>query len=577
MSSLTLDHVIDILAAQVARVLDNQLVEARGGDAGADAPVGAYINPNFGVADAGSTAMLAASCGYLFLASAGQCPQAEMWLERARLGVDYLLRVQRANGLIDLITCNYDSAPDTGFAVQRLCPLIELGRPLARRDQNWAALLSRLEIFVRRAVPGLLSGGFHTPNHRWVIASALAQAGQLFTNLKVRPGIDAYLAEGFDVDAEGAFIERSIAVYDAVNDRSLLLLYDLLGIETARQAAEANLEFNLYLLNADGTAETGLSRRQDYGTKKTPTSLTAPYLHCAHVAGRPQFVRAAQFLWDRTSLPGTDALNWLCYVLLKYGDPALAGAPALPTAYARHFPLNGVWRARRGDASLTLFTRTTRLLDLSYGQAELSSVKISQSYFGMGRFVGDALTVSNGVALLRSDGQRGLHRPGYDLPLGRRVPNSRWREAAAERDYRPLPPCASTLAVQVIDDGFSLHYRTVEGLDGVTAQMALDFPPGGVWETDELCLKPQAGQVLFLKRGYGTMRYGNDVIRVGPGADAHRMWQMRDAETAPDHVRVLLTFTTPIDHVVTLQTFHRVPCMSCHSKRASLSTLDPLD
>jgi hypothetical protein len=43
------------------------------------------------------------------------------------------------------------------------------------------------------------------------------------------------------------------------------------------------------------------------------------------------------------------------------------------------------------------------------------------------------------------------------------------------------------------------------------------------------------------------MRYGYDVIRIGPGAYAHGMWAMRDAELAPDYVRVLLTFLTPVD------------------------------
>ena len=90
----------------------------------------------------------------------------------------------------------------------------------------------------------------------------------------------------------------------------------------------------------------------------------------------------------------------------------------------------------------------------------------------------------------------------------------------------------------------------------MTAQLALDFAPGEIWETEDTSLQPKAGQVLFLKRGYGTMRYGNDVIRVGPGAFSHRTWEMRHAEPAPDCVRVLLTFHTPVDHYFSLQVAH---------------------
>ncbi|MEJ5312554.1 MAG: hypothetical protein WHX52_22535 [Anaerolineae bacterium] len=109
----------------------------------------------------------------------------------------------------------------------------------------------------------------------------------------------------------------------------------------------------------------------------------------------------------------------------------------------------------------------------------------------------------------------------------------------------------STLTIREVEGGFDLRYETLDGLDGVAAQVAFDFLPGGVWETDDTLTRPQAGQVLFLKQGYGMMRYGHDVIRIGPGAHAHAMWAMRDAELAPDHVRVLLTFITRVD--VTLQ------------------------
>ncbi len=58
------------------------------------------------------------------------------------------------------------------------------------------ALLGKIEQFIRRAVPGMMDGGFHTPNHRWVIAAALSQAARLFPDLDVRRTVDAYLAEG---------------------------------------------------------------------------------------------------------------------------------------------------------------------------------------------------------------------------------------------------------------------------------------------------------------------------------------------------------------------------------------------
>jgi len=376
--------------------------------------------------------------------------------------------------------------------------------------------------------------------------------------------VEAYLAEGFDVDAEGAFIERSVGVYDAVCDRSLLLIADGWDCPTARTAVRANLELNLHLLHADGTAETGISRRQDYGTRTVAIHLASNYLASHFASANPVFVAAAQMLLRQAlAAEGTAHLTnaggylWLMQTLLAHGEPAPSHAE-LPTNFAQLYPLNGIWRARRGPLSATLFRDATRLLTFSFGRAELTSLKISQSYFGTGRFVGDSLAADGDGVVLRSEGRAWPRRPGYERPLGRPVPADKFQEMIAERSSYPVPPCLSTLTVREIANGLELHYKTLEGYDRVPAQIALDFAPGGIWETGDTCLQAQAGQVLFLKRGFGSMRYGSDAIRIGPGAAAHRAWQMRDAETAPAHVRVLLTFVTPADAKFTITGIHGI-------------------
>jgi hypothetical protein len=127
-----------------------------------------------------------------------------------------------------------------------------------------------------------------------------------------------------------------------------------------------------------------------------------------------------------------------------------------------------------------------------------------------------------------------------------------WNASFARRELYKLPAAHSTLAISEAGGGLDFHYRNVQSVDKVAVQMAFDFPPGGVWETDDTRTLPVAGQPIFLKRGFGQMRYGSDVIRIERGASApvpepHFMWPMRDAESAPDHVRVLLTFWTPVD------------------------------
>jgi len=242
----------------------------------------------------------------------------------------------------------------------------------------------------------------------------------------------------------------------------------------------------------------------------------------------------------------------MTYAMLKYGEPGRERA-GVPGDFSRLFPSNGIWRLRRGRMSASFFRGATRTMTLVYGEAELTSLKINQSYFGVGHFVAENLALAEGLGVLRSEGQSRAHRPGYDMPLGRPVAPEQWAATVADRQWRPLAPCTSELRVREVDGGLYIRYRTLDGHPGVTAQMAFDFPAGGVWETDDTCLMPLAGQVLFLKRGEGAMRFGNDVIGIGPGAHAHAMWKMRDSEQAPGHVRVLLTFVTPVDHTVLLR------------------------
>ncbi len=279
-AALTLQNTLPPLAALVRDQLDWQIWDETHPDHGA------IHNPDYGCADNKATSHFITAAVYAMLAQ-GRL-NAEL-LARLLPAADYLIRAQRPSGNIDLLSVNYDSAPDTGFTVQQLCTIFELGRDRLAAEAAGQQLLATLERFIRRAVDGMLLGGFHTPNHRWVMVSALTQAKTLFPDLEITAVVESYLAEGIDIDAEGAFIERSVGVYDAVNNRSLLFIHENWDCPDALPAVQRSLDFDLYLLHADGTAETGLSRRQDYGTREVALGLVACYLHAHHLVPQPSF------------------------------------------------------------------------------------------------------------------------------------------------------------------------------------------------------------------------------------------------------------------------------------------------
>jgi hypothetical protein len=412
---------------------------------------------------------------------------------------------------------------------------------------------------VRRAAEGLKEGGFHTPNHRWVLASALAWAQHLFDDFEAGDLIRAFLGEGVDIDSDGAYIERSVETYDAVTNRSLLMIDDLVGWPAAVEAVRANLEMDMHLLHADGTAETGLSSRLYHDRPQVPLGLADVALAADAKLDDRRLPALAAFLWRHARYRHISTYAWLASVLMRHGEPDLPDEgedelEALPTRFARFFEANSLWRLRDGPISASVFGRSRNIMSLRYGRAAMAGLSIRQAYLGPpGDFVGQVMTAEGPNVSLRSTGEHAVGRLAYWKPLGERVTPAQWPDAFDRRRRRVMPPADMQLDVRRTEDGFSLHLCSLDGMDNVPAQIALDFVPGGVWRNDSASFEPASGQVIFLKQGPAAMVYGPDRIEIEGGAHAHCMNPMRDSQPAPKHVRVLVTLITPLDHRFTIR------------------------
>ena len=88
----------------------------------------------------------------------------------------------------------------------------------------------------------MIDRGFHTPNHRWVVCSALAQAMTLFPEVEAGAYLGRILAETVDINEDGEYTERSTGVYNAVCNRSLRFMADHLGRPDLLDPVRRNLE-----------------------------------------------------------------------------------------------------------------------------------------------------------------------------------------------------------------------------------------------------------------------------------------------------------------------------------------------
>ena len=518
---------------------------------------GGFFNPEDGTAGLGGVALL----GYAYLLEESRYFLNEELRQRILLAAEYGRRTRRPSGRFDLLITNFDSAPDTAFLVQALAPVVQMGR--RTRDEGAAQVAATLGELIRTAVPGMVSGGFHTPNHRWVLVSALAQALELFPDLDAIDTIEAYLAETIDINADGEYSERSTGVYNAVCNRSLRLAATALQRPELLQAVRLNLDFSYHLLHPDASVVTSISSRQDRGSRVVPVGLADSYYALARLDGNGFYAAVADWLCASAD----PDMPWMLQPFAEHPEwrlDELEREPLLAN-YARSYPESGLWRVRRGALSATVAAGLSTPFSLRWGSAELVGVKLSSTYFATGQFRGEDFSVSAGRARLHHYGRNLLYQekaydqPVYWLPVEAEVNAANWQEARGRRRTFTLPPLEVDLEVKEVAKGFDLQITTSNGLEGVPFQIECVFEPGGELEMESGLIRATADHTIFLKEGYAVYRVGDDTISVGPGALEHRMWHMRNSEPAPQAFRLLIALMTPLDRVLEVRCGTWVP------------------
>jgi len=511
---------------------------------------GAFISESMPhpVANHGNhTQELARAC-YVFLAEGSSLEGDRTLFDRICGGIGFQKRWQRPNGLIDNVVGNWASPTATAFTVQLLAPIVEVARTKAEAgDERAAQIAESLGEYILSGAQGVIGGGFHTPNHRWVVCSGLAQAMSLFPDLQALDYVESILAETVDINEDGEYIERSTGVYNAVCNRSLRLMADHLKRPELLDPVRENLDMMAHLFHADGTVVTDMSNRQDRGQRVVPVGSADSFFDMAQRDGNGMWAAVA----DRLVAAGFDAIHqaWLIHPFMvhpAYCHDTLKRKP-LPDDFGRVFPAARLWRVKRGLLSATALGGNATAFAMRYGAVNLKALKVFGSYYGT-QFEADTFEASeNGVQMVRRGDMR--RSPGYDMPLGRPVRFDAFHAIRDTRERWTLPPFDVALDIREVEGGFDFHLKTEGGIDRVTFWIACCFGGPGEWENDGQVIRVTHGLTAILKSGYGVFHRGNHAVRIGPGAAEHRMWGVKDAVQDADAFQVLLTLQTPIDRV----------------------------
>ncbi|ELP66860.1 hypothetical protein ACKI1I_20050 [Streptomyces turgidiscabies] len=391
---------------------------------------------------------------------------------------------------------NVQSPPDSAFTVNDVCDAHVLAVGAGPELSDVTAALAEI---ADAATGSLLTGGVHTPNHRWELCAALARLHRSFPDDRLLDRVDEWLSEGVDIDAEGLYSERSAVYASHVTNPSLLLLAEVLDRSDLLDTVERNLATTLDLIRPDGTVETVHSRRQD---QKHPFPL-APYLpHYRLLAirtGRSDFARAARLaaadgIDDPDLLAQTLLTPDLCRALPAPDTETLPRHRYLPTARLAvrasadahtvvygGSDVPGHRRVRSGLACNPTFLR------LFAGAAVLDAVRLSRGFFDLGPFrAAETEQLADNRYRLTDTLTAAYYQP---LPKNRRrddgdyrlVDDGRFSAAMAFPD-RPRDEVSHTTRVEVDlrEDGADLRID----ISGPRVPWALEltFRPGGVPE-----------------------------------------------------------------------------------------------
>ena len=485
----------------------------------------------------------------------------EALLERAALAMAFALSLVHEDGTIDLVTTNFHDASETAFAVQTAAPALMLLREFGRGGAAEERLDALMRRFIDRAADGLLAGGFHTPNHRWVHAAALALCWKLTGREELLAKMRAFLAEGIDCDEAGEYTERSSGVYNIVCDRSFILLAETLGMEELLAHVERNLAMVEMYFEPDHTVNTLNSARQDAGTSPDWRIYYSCYLYMALRTGRRDFAWIADEMLRQSDYeplyherrPG--GLYDFLYFLLRDPD-TLARMAAIqgeepPARFDRHFERSGIVRARRGDLTLTLVKDQPLFAMLRFGTHPIW-LRLAGCFYAKGQFEPQSIEAAEDGWRLRF-----AVRWGYKGPLPEPQDTSDWRKMDHSRRPEVFMQDFGFEVTARLNDG-KVSFDVVSfGQDGVPVKLELLTEPGGQFETGDLALRARPGDYLYLRRdaalyrwpdrhtmdiagGFGSHLFGENMRGALPG-DGERLFVCMTGET-PLHQRVTLSF-----------------------------------
>jgi hypothetical protein len=477
----------------------------------------------------------------------------EQLIPKLDLLVKFLLQAQTTDGTVNI--GNLESPPDTAFLVE----ILGAAASILAEDNSTATTSLQLQLkeMLQKAGNALVTGGVHTPNHRWVICAALAQLHSLYPDKRYTTRIDDWMGEGIFNDKDGNYPERS-GTYSMVENTALISISRFLKKPSLLEPVRKNLQLFYYHIEPDGELVSIDSRRQDQYVPRNSNILYLQYRYLAILDNNKLFAAITKDIEGKKDYQEIILNRSLFYFLEnKLLQKQLPLGSSLPD-YEKFIPSSQLLRIKRNDTTASLFggidwpliiasgrSCSPDFFTYRKGKAILKYLRLSSSFFSMGYFYSDGVKKSGNSYVLHKK----LSVPYYQpLPKDKRNKNGDYKLSPSiddrfwnKMDFKNRPVSnLKTLETTITfteEKGNAELVINISGLKDVQVTIELCFSENGTLSGNMETIEGNS----FLKDGFGSFESGGDKIQFGPGKAEHRSVEGLEGERYSTHFGTLRT------------------------------------
>ncbi len=520
-------------------------------------------NPNYGafldknhILDAKYTIYRTASMISLYCCPDSSLYKNEELFKRLMAGLGFAQKMQLESGLYDYVTCNFSSAPDTAFCIKKLMPTFFFLRDI--RDENRTEkeeeIFKIIDGIIGKAAKGIITGGFHTPNHRWAIASTLMECYKIYGDEAMKTCAEKYLAEGIDCNEDGEYAEKSAGNYNRVNNDAMITLAEATGDKSYEEHVIRNLKMMLHYWEPDDSVFTANSTRFDKDRLMYPTDYYTEYMLMAVRHGIQEFYEMCNTIIDicqRRNLHGPDCLIYFMWYpeWRNIEHEGLFGNPD----YHVYYKNSGISRNKTGRYTYTVMNGKSNFLYFHNGTIKLE-MKVAGSFCEHRAFKGETMEeTADGLHLHQT-----MHG-WYYLPWSPdKIPqtNDWWQMDNASRDKKMGPDMDIDVWVKesTAGDGIDVRVKT-SGVDGAPWRIEMSVTGADFMENGHLATNLKGNETIIAKDDYVQLSNYRDTLTVGPAFGTHRFMEGKEDSELTNAGASTLYFTdyTGFDHTITIR------------------------